>query len=63
MIKLTVIYAQDFCGETLEDTYTGYYPDGINIELEKHRIREILLSDSDVRYVYIKEERIKKGEN
>ena len=63
MIKLTITYAHDFCDETLEDTYTGYYPDGINIELEKHRIREILLSDSDVRYVYIKEERIKKGEN
>lgn len=63
MIKLTITYVQDFGGETLEDTYTRYYPDGINIELEKYRIREDLLSDSLVHQVFIKEERIKKGEN
>lgn len=63
MIKLTITYVQDFCGETLEDTYRRYYPDGINIELEKHRIRRDLLSDSHVLEVYIKEEKVKTGEN
>ena len=63
MIKLTITYIQNIGGVTLKDSYARYYPDGVNIELEKHRIRQDLISDSHVHYVYIKEEKIIREKN
>ena len=60
MIKLTITYIQNIGGVTLKDSYARYYPDGVNIELEKYRIKQDLIADSHVRYVYIKEELIRR---